>query len=108
MKSRYIYKDGKVVYAEEKGQVVVNEMPCTEPANYYVMPDITPYTSMIDGSLITSRSMHRDHLRQHNCIEVGNDSSVLNPRPQAPSSPPGLKEAIIRAVNQVEERSRRR
>ena len=38
-----------------------------------VMPDIQPYKSMIDGSMITSRSVHRDHLRQHNCIEVGNE-----------------------------------
>ena len=38
-----------------------------------VMPDIAPYKSMIDGSMITSRSVHRDHLRQHGCIEVGNE-----------------------------------
>ena len=107
MKSRYVYKDGKVIYAEEKGQVLVNEMPYTVDAHYYVMPDIQPYTSMIDGSLITSRSHHRMHLKQHGCVEVGNDSSVMNPQPKPRQPPPGLKDAIIRAVNEVERKHRR-
>lgn len=74
--------------------------PMSEPVGPMVMPDIKPYQSMIDGSLITSRSRHREHLRDHNCIEVGNDSSVLNPKPRPLQSPPGLKDAIIRAANQ--------
>jgi hypothetical protein len=37
------------------------------------MPDIQPYQSMIDGSMITSRSRHREHLQAHGCIEVGNE-----------------------------------
>lgn len=64
-----------------------------------IMNDIKPYVSMIDGSIITSRSKHREHLRQHNCIEVGNDSSLYKPRkPLAP--PPGLKETLIRVANE--------
>jgi hypothetical protein len=46
-----------------------------------VMPDIAPYKSMIDGSMITSRSVHRDHLRQHGCIEVGNEKMQSRPPP---------------------------
>ena len=38
-----------------------------------VQGDIQPYKSMIDGSWITSRSQHREHLRKHGCREVGND-----------------------------------
>jgi len=74
--------------------------------SHQVMPDIKPYKSMIDGREITSRSRHREHLRDHGCVEVGNDSSLNKPRPPL-QSPPGLKEKIIRAVNQVEERERR-
>lgn len=37
------------------------------------MPDIQPYKSMVDGSMIEGRRQHRDHLRQHNCIEIGNE-----------------------------------
>lgn len=37
------------------------------------MPDIEPYRSMADGSIIGGRAQHREHLRRHNCVEVGNE-----------------------------------
>lgn len=43
-----------------------------------VISDIDPYISQIDGSLITSRSQHRDHLRANGCVEVGNEK--MEPR----------------------------
>ena len=63
-----------------------------------VMTDIQPYKSMIDGSMITSRSQHRAHLRQHGCIEVGNETKHLKAKPMTP--PPGLKDKIIEAAHQ--------
>ena len=46
-----------------------------------VQTDIQPYKSMIDGSMITSRSQHRNHLRDHNCIEIGNEvKHAMKPR----------------------------
>lgn len=50
-----------------------------------VMPDIKPYRSVIDGSIIESRSKHRAHLKQHGCIEVGNEKMEpkLTPLPPA-------------------------
>lgn len=47
-----------------------------------VIKDIEAYKSMIDGSMITSRSTHRDHLRAHSCIEVGNEK--METKIQAP------------------------
>ena len=44
-----------------------------ENAGPYIRDDIKPYQSMIDGSMITSRSRHREHLQAHGCIEVGNE-----------------------------------
>jgi hypothetical protein len=38
-----------------------------------VAADIQPYRSMCDGSMITSRSQHREHLRRHGVVEVGNE-----------------------------------
>ena len=58
--------------------------------------DIAPYISMIDGSVINSRSSHRDHLKQHGCIEIGNER--VEPKPLTP--PPGLKETLIRVANE--------
>ena len=45
-----------------------------EPLAPMVMPDIQPYRSMADGTIIKSRSQHREHLRQHGCVEVGNEA----------------------------------
>ena len=67
---------------------------------HIIIRDIQPYQSQINGKMITSRSQHRNHLRDHGCIEVGNDSSIQNPVYKPPGSPPGLKEKIIQAVNQ--------
>lgn len=39
----------------------------------YVMGDIKPYRSIITDEVITSRSKHREHLKKHNCIEVGSE-----------------------------------
>ena len=41
--------------------------------SFNVIRDIDPYKSMITGEMIDSRSKHREHLRKHNCIEVGNE-----------------------------------
>jgi hypothetical protein len=38
-----------------------------------VQSDIEGYISQVDGTWIKSKSMHREHLRQHRMIELGND-----------------------------------
>lgn len=49
--------------------------------NADIIPDIQPYRSMIDGSIISSRSHHRRHLKEHGCIEVGNEiKAATTPR----------------------------
>lgn len=59
------------------------------PADEYVRPaskgplimgDIQPYKSMITGEMINGRRQHREHLRQHNCIEIGNEKPKPIPR----------------------------
>ena len=42
-----------------------------------VRGDIKPYKSMITGEEIKSRSQHREHLKKHGCVEVGNDTDAL-------------------------------
>lgn len=41
--------------------------------SHMVSSDIGGYISQIDGSWIESRSKHRDHLKRHGMIELGND-----------------------------------
>ena len=43
-----------------------------------VISDIAPYISQIDGSVISSRSQHRNHLKDNGCVEVGNEK--MEPR----------------------------
>lgn len=52
-------------------------------AGFFVMDDLKPYKSMITGEIIQGRAQHRAHLRQHGCIEVGNEKltphKTINP-----------------------------
>lgn len=80
-----------------------NDLPecCGKVMARVIMPpmvagDIQPYRSMIDGRIINSRSEHRAHLRDHGCVEVGNEK--ITPKPMTP--PPGLKETLIRVANE--------
>ncbi len=74
MKRTYIYIDGEFVERKKdaKGRY------------HYVMPDIVPYKSMIDGKMVTSRSEHRRHLKANNCIEVGNEDPSKHGRRETP------------------------
>ncbi|MSQ98127.1 MAG: hypothetical protein EXR85_02345 [Xanthomonadales bacterium] len=67
MKRTWIYVGGREIEVTQKTPAVT---PAVTPQ---VMSDIQPYKSMADGSMITSRSQHREHLRRHNCFEVGNE-----------------------------------
>jgi hypothetical protein len=61
----------------------------------YVMTDIQPYKSMVTGEMIGGRAQHREHLKQHRLIELGNDAPTTS---KAPEPPPGLREDISRVV----------
>ena len=62
----------------------------------YVLPDIQPYQSMATGEMITSRSHHRDHLKQHGLVEIGNE--VDYHMKQARTAPEIDRREIKRAV----------
>lgn len=67
MRKRYVQING-VLY--ERGQEPL-------PEGHMVIPDIKPYQSMIDGTMITSRSQHREHLKANGCVEVGNEAMKI-------------------------------
>jgi len=68
------YQDEELVWVRE-------ELDKHTKQGHQIMLDIQPYKSMVDGSIITSRSKHREHLRQHNCIEIGNEKMQNTPPP---------------------------
>lgn len=63
----------------------------------YVAADIAPYKSMVTGEMITSRSQHRAHLKQHKLVEVGNEHTKMTSPKNTP--PPGLKQTLIEVAN---------
>lgn len=69
----YVMRNGKLV---EKG----TEPYDSEVKRVHIISDIEPYQSMVDGTRITSRSHHREHLRTHGVIEVGNEKMESKPK----------------------------
>lgn len=65
----------------------------------YVVTDIQPYRSMVTGEIISSRSHHRAHLKQHGKIEVGTEKNFGIPT--ARPEPTGIKEDVARAIQQL-------
>ena len=85
------------VYDDKGNATEVGAGHVAEPRSAMVMGDIQPYKSMVTGEMITSRSAHREHLRAHRLVEVGNETKYLKPKPKEP--PPGLKQRIIDITN---------
>lgn len=104
-RSRTIWRGGKI-FAEYEGDKLVYLDPEydapkrseTVSAPYFIK-DIGEYKSPIDGQMITTRSMHRDHLRAHDVVEVGNDRMAAPT--ETAHSDRGLGEAIKRRVEEV-------
>ncbi len=63
MRKTYVYKNGRIL------KKIDSEKTCLAP---HVLTDIAPYRSMVTGEHIDGRAMHRQHLKKHGCIEVGN------------------------------------
>ncbi len=66
----------------------------------YIMRDIGAYQSPIDGAMITSRSAHREHLRTHDVIEVGNERMPTH-APDLGPSPREIGEVVKRRLEEV-------
>lgn len=76
MRRRWIYRNGEPV-AEYAGDELVwasdTYYEQDDKDVHHVMPDIKPYRSMVDGSIIEGRAQHRAHLKAHGLIEYGNE-----------------------------------
>lgn len=66
-------------------------------AGFFVSGDIQPYRSMVTGEMIEGRRQHREHLRLHNVVEVGN--SFDTPKPRDAYKPGNLKRTVIDVFN---------
>jgi hypothetical protein len=68
-----------------------------------VIRDIEPYKSMITGEMIDSRSVHRDHLRRHHCVEIGNDMSHVKQK-RAENKFPSRKKVLASQLADLSDR----
>ncbi len=62
---------------------------------FYVRGDLAPYRSMCDGSMVDGRAAHREHLKKHGVVEIGDAYDKSLPKPTVRSDD-GLKETIAR------------
>jgi hypothetical protein len=61
-----------------------------------VIADIQPYRSMATGEMIGGRAQHKEHLKRHGLIELGNEK--ITPK-KAPEAPTGIKADIANVMN---------
>lgn len=94
----YTYHDGSAhrVLPEYGGE----QIDTKSIGGFQFMKDIGEYTSTLDGSRITTRSAHRDHMRRHEVVEVGNER--MPARRDEPM--PSIGRDIQRAMQQLRER----
>lgn len=70
------------------------------PSGPMIMRDISSYRSPIDGSTISSRSQHREHMERHDVIELGNER--IKPAPEK-NAFKGIQREIKQHINKVRE-----
>lgn len=69
----YFWEDTIGKEAAEKAWEEKERLENVKIKTHLVASDIQGYQSMVDGSWIESRSKHREHLKRHGMVELGND-----------------------------------
>lgn len=69
----------------------------------YILPDKLEYHSPLDGSIVSSRSTHREHMKRHDVVEAG-DMKIGTGRAYEASAMPRAGSDIVRAMQQLRSR----
>lgn len=59
-----------------------------------VLPDIQGYQSQVTGEWIGSRSQHRQHLKEHRLVEIGNETKAHMTKPAQKVDREGIRRSI--------------
>jgi hypothetical protein len=59
-----------------------------------IIRDIQPYRSIVTGEVVGGRRQHRDHLRAHDVVEVGNEPIRPRARPPLPDVRPDIAQVM--------------
>ena len=63
MRTTYVYRKGNLVEKRQRNA----------EGGYSIISDVEPFTSPIDGTVLSSRSQIREHERKHQERQCGND-----------------------------------
>lgn len=92
----YVYRDGKLVPKHLAGPTP------SKGRGIQVIKDIEPYRAIgIDNSIVSGRKQHRDLLRAHGCIEVGNENIAKLRQPPKEGRDMGLVNEIRRSMGAI-------
>ena len=91
---------GSFIQDPKTGELVPKDQYyAPEDTSPYIIPDIQPYQSMQTGEMITSRSHHRAHLKQHGLIEIGNEIKTAMTKQQPRDDRESRKRAIAEVLS---------
>jgi hypothetical protein len=90
-RTRYVWRTG--IDGRGHWWPIDRDAPLPPRKTPYVVRDISDYRSVVTGEVITGRAQHREHLKMHGCIEVGNEPLETRYEPLPP-----IAEDIERAI----------
>lgn len=93
MRRRWIQIDGELV------EVAADYVAEPREAAPYVLGDISPYRSTQTGETISGRAQHREHLKRHGLIEVGNETKYITRNKEYRGDEAGRKQVIADVLN---------
>ena len=89
---RYVYRDGKLIPKHLAKPLVASKR--------VIIKDIEPYQNVVDRGTVGGRRQHRELLRNHNLIEVGDQAQKELPK-QENKVDLGLVSEIKRAMGKL-------
>ena len=93
----YEYKDGVLVWVRE-GLLEGSQAHARHPA---ILPDLAPFVSPIDGSVVSGRAALRDHCRRHDVVPTS-ELAGLPPKPMVRHDySPEYREATRRTIAEI-------
>lgn len=89
---------GKKTYKMIDGVLTLVHQSRSVNQSAYVMGDITPHQSTITGEMVTTRSRHRQILKDSGCVEVGNEDMGKH-TPKRDTRSKGVREDLAKTLS---------
>ena len=93
----------KWIYHEDGSseEVEVNQMMPMRNSAYIISEErnYKPYKSMITGEMIEGKKQHREHLKKHNKMEIGNEKVEYKPAQDHSKVNEGLKRRLYEVAD---------